>query len=169
MTNREIMKKHLLSDVVSALIADGFTGAYPHYRKLGPDCIELVTFQTNKHGGSFTVEVSAVFPSRKNTNCVSEEIVPDTVNVWDTNLRYRLKGMYDGWFYFQDLYVKRIWGLGKVYFEASGEQKNFPSGYRLVQAFNETTAKKICAEVNAQLVKAYKWLKRFKEENIQRG
>ncbi len=162
MTNQELMKKYLLSDVASALLADGFTGTYPHYRKLGRDCIELVTFQTNKYGGSFTVEVSAVFPNRKDTNCAMEKINPDAVNVWDTNLRYRLKGMYDGWFYYQDLYVKRIWGLGKVYFEASEKRKTVPSGYRLVQKFNEDTARQICDEVNRQLTKAFKWLKKLK-------
>ena len=65
MTNRELMKKHILSNVVSRLLENGFTGKYPHFRRIDGDCIELITFQTNKWGGSFTVEVSAIFPYAK--------------------------------------------------------------------------------------------------------
>ncbi len=44
----------------------GFEGMYPHFRRNNGACIELVTFQTNKWGGSFRIEVSVVFPGRKN-------------------------------------------------------------------------------------------------------
>ena len=103
MTNRDVMKKHLLEKVCKPLLAEGFTGKFPHYRRACDKTIELVTFQTNKDGGSFTVEVSAVFPHRKNTNCAEEIIDPATVTVWNTNERYRLSGMFDGWFYYCDL------------------------------------------------------------------
>jgi len=166
MSNREIMKKHLLSYVVSPLLADGFTGRFPHYRRIGQDCVELVTFQWNKYGGSFTVEVSAVFPNYKDTNCASESIDVCSVNVWETNRRYRLKGMYGGWFYHCDLYAKRIIGFGKGYLTVSEKQKSdfvVPKGYKLVQKFDEETAQKVCDAVNLQLKTAFRWLEKFKK------
>ena len=146
MTNWETMKKHLSENVFSELIANGFTGKYPHFRKAGKDCIELVSFQMNKYGSSFTVEVSCVFPNKKDTNCALESIDADSVTVWDTNRRYRLSGMYDGWFYYSDLYVKRIRGFGKDYI-AVNERKDSAGlsslGYKPVQFFGEETAVKI--------------------------
>ena len=167
MTNAQIMKKHLEAKVIQPLLDRGFTGKYPHFRKEDDDCIELITFQTNKYGGSFTVEVSAVFPNRDNKNFVMYEgLIADRLNVWNTNERYRLKGMYDGWFYYHDLYAKRIMGLGKNFLSVSEKQKeNFvaPKGYKLVQEFQEDTAKMICDEVNIQLKKAFRWLEKLKK------
>ncbi len=160
------MKKYILSNVVPALLENDFTGKYPHYRRIDGDCIELITFQTNKWGESFTVEVSTIFPHAKDSNCALEIIEAEKVTAWDTNNRYRLKGMYDGWFYYQDLYAKRIIGFGKDYLAVSEKQKEgfaVPKGYKLVQEFNEETAKNICNEVNLQLKKAYKWLKKNKK------
>ena len=166
MTNRELMKNHILSNVVSRLLENDFTGKYPHFRRVDRDCIELITFQTNKWGSSFTVEVSAIFPHAKDSNCALESIDIEKVTVWNTNNRYRLKGMYDGWFYYQDLYAKRIIGFGKDYLAVSEKKKEdfvVPKGYKLVQEFNEETAKNICNVVNIQLEKAYKWLEKFKK------
>lgn len=166
MKNRELMKKYILSNVASILLENGFTGNYPHFRRINGDCIELITFQTNKSGGSFTVEVSAIFPHAKDSNCALEIIDTENVTAWDTNNRYRLKGMYDGWFYYQDLYAKRIIGFGKDYLAVSEKNKEdfvVPKGYKLVQEFNEETAKNICNVVNIQLEKAYKWLEKFKK------
>ena len=65
MTNREILKENLEKLVIEPLLKNGFTGRYPHFRRNRENCIELLSFQTNKWGGSFTVEVSAIFPNKK--------------------------------------------------------------------------------------------------------
>ena len=169
MTNNQIMKKHLELNVIGPLLAQGFTGKYPHFRRVKEDCIELISFQTNKHGGSFTVEVSAVFPDKENKNYVSgSNLSVNELTVWDTNERYRLKGMYDGWFYYRDLYSKYILGYGKDYIDMSENTADptVPKGYKLVQRFNEDTAKQICKEVNEQLIKAFKWLQKFVNDNV---
>ena len=70
MTNNQIMKKYLRANVIEPLFIQGFTGKYPHFRREKENCIELISFQTNNYGGSFTVEVSAVFPDRENKNFV---------------------------------------------------------------------------------------------------
>lgn len=169
MTNNQIMKKHLEHNVIGPLLAQGFTGKYPHFRRVKEDCIELISFQTNKHGGSFTVEVSAVFPDKENKNYISDNnLSVNELTVWDTNERYRLKGMYDVWFYYRDLYSKYILGYGKDYIDMSENTADptVPKGYKLVQRFNEDTAKQICKEVNEQLIKAFKWLQKFVNDNV---
>ena len=169
MTNLQIMKKHLERNVIKSLLTQGFIGKYPHFRKKKEECIELITFQTNKYGGSFTVEVSAIFPEKKNKNFVlGEGMSIDDVNVWYTNYRYRLKGMYDGWFYYRDLYRKYIffWGWNYLDIRESDTSPTIPKGYNLVQSFDDQTAERICNEVNRQLVKGFTWLEKFEKNNI---
>ena len=169
MTNNLIMKKHLQIHVIQPLLAQGFTGKYPHFRREKEKCIELITFQTNKYGGSFTVEVSAVFPDGKNKNFVFwDGLTIDDLTVWNTDNRYRLKGIHNGWFYYRDLYRKHIFGFGKDYLDISENNENpsVPKGYKLVQKFNEHTAEQICKEINLQFINAFKWLNKFEKRNI---
>ena len=51
----------------------------------------------------------------------------------------------------------------KIFSEKKKEDFVVPKGYKLVQEFNEETAKNICNVVNIQLEKAYKWLEKFKK------
>ena len=44
--------------VVPVLRAKGFTGSLPHFRRKTTDAIELLTFQFDKWGGGFVVEIS---------------------------------------------------------------------------------------------------------------
>lgn len=163
MTNFEVMKSYLIKMVFAPLREEGFIGKYPHFRRICKDHVELITVQTNKYGGSFTVEVSFVTPDSSDTNYSSPAPFDvNKVNVWDTNLRYRLKGMHGGWFYYNDLYVKSTLFFGKDYLDVSkDEAADFvaPKGYKLVQKFDEDTAFKICNEVKLQLVDAFKWLR----------
>ena len=169
MTNLQIMMNHLNNTVISSLHEQGFVGKHPHLKREKENCIELITFQRNKHGGSFAVEVSAIFPGRKNPNYVlADGVSLDGINVWHTDERYRLKGMYDGWFYYRDLYSKYILGFGKDYLEVAETVQNvsIPKGYKLVQRFNDNTADKICNEISKQLTKAFCWLNKFEKNNI---
>lgn len=61
MSQSQKMQKALYEYVIPNLTAKGFIGKYPHYKKLYEDRIELLVFQTNNLGNSFTVEVSTVF------------------------------------------------------------------------------------------------------------
>ena len=132
MTNRQIMLKALNKKVLPPLLEQGFTGKHPHYRREKDDCIELISFDTNKWGGSFNIEVSAIFPNSEFTNCLSDTIAED---VWDTSNRYRLDGMPDGWFYYND------------------------------DNFNLEIAEKICDEINKQFKKAFIWLEEFEKSD----
>ena len=170
MSNREIMLNALKKTVIKELKDRGFTGTYPHFKKIVSDCIELIDFQTNKYGGSFTIEVSAVFPNNKVTNLsdLTATVDANKVDVAYTNQRYRLDGMYDGWFYYRDIYRKRTLFFGNIYRDVSEkEAADFaPSnGFKLVQKFNEDTSVQICKEINIQFKKAQKWLSDFESKN----
>ncbi len=68
MSNRDIMLSALKESTFQLLFEQGFAGKYPNFRRKLDNCIELISFQTNKYGGSFTIEVSAIFPNGKNKN-----------------------------------------------------------------------------------------------------
>ena len=68
MANRNIMLSALKEHTFPLLKEQGFTGKYPNFRRKLDNCIELISFQTNKWGGSFTIEVSAIFPGSVNPN-----------------------------------------------------------------------------------------------------
>lgn len=170
MSNLEIMKKELHQAVITPLLEQGFSGKWPHYRRIREKHIELLTFQISKYGGSFTVELSAVFPQQENKNYAGwDELSVDEVNVWHTDQRYRLKGMYDGWFYYRDLYQKRKGLLGADYLDVSEKELHTfvpPKGYQCVQHFDTQTAHQICECVNSQLKAGFAWLDRFVKRRL---
>ncbi len=105
------MRTALKKLVIPNLLEKGFVGEYPHYKKTYDDRIELLSFDTNKWGNSFTVEISTVFlPSSKRGNNFSDSKNKDYNNatVWDTNYRYRLRGMFDGWFSYDDEFYDKV-------------------------------------------------------------
>ena len=169
MANREIMLSALKKHTFPLLKEQGFTGKYPNFRRKLDSCIELISFQTNKWGGSFTIQVSAVFPGSSDPNyTLYEGITEDTFGVEATNRRYRLPGMYAGWFYYRDVYRKRTLFFGNLYYgvpEKEAADFEPPKGYKLVQKFNADTAAQICHEINSQFNKAYKWLADYKRKN----
>ena len=168
MTNQQTMKKYLNQAVIAPLREKGFTGTYPHFRRSCKGCVELISFLTNKWGGSFTVELSAVFPGAVDTNYVAKDPIDEkTVTVWDTNRRYRLKGMVDGWFHYRDLYMKRNLFYGKIHLEAPVSPTadfTVPKGYKPAQIFSDQTAAEICEEVNKQLLNGFQWLEKLERK-----
>jgi len=164
-TNKEIMLHALKTTVIPMLKARGFSGKYPHYRRDGADCIALISFFADKYGGSFTVEVSAVFPDSADRNLSGTRDPEErALTVARTNRRYRLKGMFDGWFYYTDVYCKRTCRFGKIYYTPETGAKPVPDpakGWRLVQRFDATAAEAVCSEVEKQLQTAFAWLDKF--------
>jgi len=82
----------------------GFSGSFPHYRRIGGVFIDLLTFQFDRHGGGFVIEIA---------RCSGEGIItywgkyipPNEVTAWNVNppFRKRLKAAQqasgtDGWF-----------------------------------------------------------------------
>lgn len=171
MTNIQKMKSYLAKYVFPKLYEKGFTGKWPHFRRELGDCVELISFYTNKWGGAFSVYVSAIFPNSENKNYTIHkwmDITEDLLSAGDANRGYRLKGMYDGEFHYRDLYSKLIFGLGMVYLHApENKSEPFvpPKGYKFVRKFDDEAALAVCEEVNKQFEKAYKWLDKFEKKH----
>ena len=166
MSQSQKMRRALQKYVLPKLLEEGFTGKYPHYKKETENWIDLLSFLTNKWGNSFTVEVSTVFlqSSGRESNLGGGPQNPfEEVNVWDTNLCYRLKGMFDGWFYYTDVYCHKI---GKCTFynavsETRAETYIPADNEVLAQKADEDIYRKICEEVNRQMENAYLWWDAF--------
>lgn len=166
MSQSQKMRAALNKLVIAKLLKRGFVGKYPHYKKIYDDRIELLTFETNKWGNSFTVEVSTVFlpSSNRDNNIIGSEIPPiEELTVWNTSNNYRLDGMFDGWFYYTDVYEENI--FSKPTYNAVSETKAktyVPQRYeKLVQKADDETYAKICDEINKQMEDAYKWWDAF--------
>lgn len=170
MTNREIMIGAFEKHIIPKLKDHGFSGKYPEFRRSNVNCIEFIAFQTNKYGGAFTIEVSAAFPNIINKNYqLYGNMTEQNLRIDATNKRYRLPGMFDGWFYYSDVYRKRTLFFGNVYYAPHGKEdieELIRKGYRPVQIFDSHTADEICKEITRQLEDAYRWLGQFKSRHL---
>ena len=156
-----------LKEYVFPLLREkGYTGSYPHFHKIENDSIDLISFQTDKYGGAFRVEVSAAFPESDNKNyTLYGDMTEKTLNVTATNKRYRLPGMYDGKFYYTDVYRKRTLFFGTLDTNVPANEKVTDlKGFKLIRPFDENTAKLVCEELKRQLEKAFAWLEKFKRK-----
>ena len=89
---RELMDVALKTFVVPALRESGFTGAYPHFRRVRATHVELLTFQFDINGGGFLIEISRCGAGGVTTP-VGKHIPAAMVRAWDlhANDRFRLK------------------------------------------------------------------------------
>lgn len=173
MGSSDSMRKALDQTVIASLRRDGFTGKYPHFRRRLENRIELLSFQTNKWGGSFRVEASAVYPDAegKLTNFLTagqngmrhqlEEAEYDSVSVWNTSFRYTFPGVFDGWFWYVDVYRCYDPALKRFCYRAAGGKTGAdkPRGLfvRHVWKDDETVYQRVCTEVEKQLPGACVW------------
>jgi hypothetical protein len=86
------MDASLKSIVVPHLRELGFSGSFPHFRRIKENGIDLISFQFDKYGGGFVIEVSHCPPGGITTSW-GKEIPPDKVQAWDMpfNLRLRIQ------------------------------------------------------------------------------
>lgn len=171
MTQRQKMLKDLKESVIPLLVQQGFYGKFPHYKRKVDNRIELLVFMTNKYGGSFNVEISTIFPDCEKvlSNYYTQEFeTPDDITVYSTNKRYRLEGMFDGWFYYTDVYKsKEPLTRFKIfdYYKSVSEQKskNFIPNEKqvLVQRADDALYSRISSELNRQMKDAYDWWNKY--------
>ncbi len=57
------MQAYLKSDVLPILRAQGFHGSFPHLRRHSGDRVDLLTFQFDKNGGGFVIEIACAPPN----------------------------------------------------------------------------------------------------------
>lgn len=102
MDSRSEMESALKRIVVPELRRAGFRGSFPHFRRLH-QAVDLVTFQFDRHGGGFVIEVAIGNPSGLTTHW-GKHIPANKLTAWDLNpvQRKRLKPVSgsgtDSWF-----------------------------------------------------------------------
>jgi hypothetical protein len=86
---RAMMNNALKKIVIPILREHTFKGSLPHFRRKNENNIDLITFQFNKWGGSFVVELASCSIEGLTTHW-GEHILPNKVTAHDINKRYRL-------------------------------------------------------------------------------
>lgn len=81
--SRPIMDRVLREIFVPELKARGFTGSFPHFRRIKPSRIDLISFQYTRRGGQFMVTLARCEPHGIAT-AWGEQIPPGKVTVSDT-------------------------------------------------------------------------------------
>lgn len=174
MSQSQKMRNALSKYVIPNLTDKGFVGKYPHYKRIYDDRIELLVFERNKLGNSFAVEVSTIFLNeRKNGNNFYSGSFKkaEDATVWDTLERYRLKGMFDGWFYYTDVYKYplKVESKSFPFYEAVSETRaqNYTpkEDAVLVQKADSDIYRKVCDLVNAELPTAFEWWDTYNKNN----
>lgn len=89
----------LRNNVVTTLREKGFKGSFPHFRRITDKKIDLLTFQFDKYGGGFVVEVAKCSPKGL-THHWGEKVPPNKVTAHDVHPddRLRLNDGPDDWF-----------------------------------------------------------------------
>jgi hypothetical protein len=103
--SRDQMVGALKSVVIPVLRERGFKGSLPHFRRRAPDRLDLMTFQFDKWGGGFTIEIAQA-PLEGITTSWGEAVRPEKLTAGDIHPNYRPRlnppssvGK-DGWFRF---------------------------------------------------------------------
>ena len=99
------MKKALKDVVVPHLRGYDFSGSFPHFRRRRPDRIDLFTFQFDRHGGGFVIEIGQC-PAEGVTTHWGKKIAPEKVTAWDLSSKQRARvhphigSGTDSWFHY---------------------------------------------------------------------
>jgi hypothetical protein len=86
---RDRMIETLKEHVVPVVRQRGFTGSFPHFRRPAANAIHLLTFQFDKWGGGFVVEIASC-PLGGVTMSWGKHIASAKVTAHDVNRRLRL-------------------------------------------------------------------------------
>jgi len=115
------MESELRTSVIPWIRRSGFAGSFPHFRRIGDEFVELLTFQFDRNGGGFVVEIARCPPDGIVTPG-GKMIPPSKVKAWDLH-PYRRKRVVaneapgtDGWFRFDRQAPRELGGtlLGKL-------------------------------------------------------
>jgi len=108
---RRQMINALQEIVVPRLRRQGFIGSFLHFRRLRPDRIDALTFQFDRHGGGFIIEIGQC-PPNGFTTYWGKFIPPKKVRAWDLDVAQRSRiqpqvgSGTDSWFRYDDGYTE---------------------------------------------------------------
>lgn len=86
---RSKMNKALKDLVIPELRKTGFSGAFPHFRRIKSAQIDLLTFQFDKYGGGFIIELAFAKNESFKTHW-GKEIPSNKLTAHDLNNRVRI-------------------------------------------------------------------------------
>lgn len=111
---RKLVNEEIKTVIVPELRKNSFKGSFPHFRRIYPNGkVDYLSFQFNKYGGSYIVEIAVAYPYKgKDGNFYYwNEVTPEFIkksNYTYTKDRYRITPVDDEWFrYYKDNY-KRV-------------------------------------------------------------
>lgn len=96
-SERDKMISALKKVVVPELRNKQFKGSFPHFRRISENKIDLITFQFDRYGGGFVIEIGVCSPEGL-THSWGEKVPPNKVTAHDINNRLRLKENDGQWF-----------------------------------------------------------------------
>jgi hypothetical protein len=134
---RKAMDEALKGQVVPYLRAMGFKGSMPHFRRVVLGGLDVLTFQFDRYGGGFVIEVARCAQEGFVT-AWGKEIPADKVTAWDlpSSWRHRIQpqvgGSTDSWFRFEN---------GKVFEAAAAVHTQLPN----VAAWFQAEAQKVAS------------------------
>lgn len=115
---RKEMVKNLSDIVIPVLRQKGFKGSFPHFRRLTTDRINLLTFQFDRQGGGFVIEITNCQPNGFTTSW-GTKIEPNKLTAHDLFNRKRIQSNMDtpnsstdDWFRYDRKY---LFGFGDIY------------------------------------------------------
>ena len=163
MTQSQKMNAALIREVIPRLLSDGFEGAFPHYRRVFPDRIELISFPKYKYGNAFYVQASVAFPdNEKDEQNIEHHLFSgnlETLIADDCRKRYMLRSRFGECFYYTDVYIVQL--FGGIMYQGVSEKKMEtyrPKCFDIhIQKYNEDIYQCICDEINRKMPRIYKW------------
>lgn len=106
------LKKAVVQEIKAIIVPElrrlGFKGSFPHFRRIYDDGrVDYLSYQFNKYGGSFIVEIAVAYPYKgKNGNFYYwDEVTPEFVKKSDygyTKERLRIESRKGKWFEFDE-------------------------------------------------------------------
>jgi len=117
-SSRDKMDKSLSEIVVPVLRQLEFKGSFPHFRRVKSDRINLLTFQFDRSGGGFVIEIANCRPDGFTTHW-GLDIKPNKLTAHDMNKRKRIQSnmetdssLTEDWFRYDKKY---LFGFGDIY------------------------------------------------------
>ena len=115
---RKEMVQNLSDIVIPVLRQISFKGSFPHFRRLTTDRINLLTFQFDRHGGGFVIEI-ANCNSTGYKSALNRPIPTNKLTAHDFYTRKRIQSNMktpdsstDDWFRYDKKY---LFGFGDIY------------------------------------------------------
>jgi hypothetical protein len=111
--DRTAMDSALKKHVLPVLRSVGFKGSYPHLRRTNPDGIDLISFQFDKWGGAFVIEI-ARGPLQGLKTHWGLHLSAGKLRAWDVHPDHRRRiqaregSGTDAWFRFDDEPVTQV-------------------------------------------------------------